>query len=94
MSSDSHMTGHTSRTQRGSHFPELWQEELKNQGESYDQRLRTGGRTSHDIRGPLADIDKFDSTPVLLKHGREVSHAQVRLVLIPHEHDIAGLSRV
>ena len=84
MPADGEVARNASRAQLLRHLSELWQEELEDQREPHNQRLarRELGR---DFLPDVADVDHLDQTSVPLENGRQITHAEIALVLIPDQ---------
>jgi hypothetical protein len=63
------------------HAAELRQEELEDERETHHQRLPCRQPLGDPFRA-VANVDHLDGAAVPLQHGRQISHAEVALVLV------------
>ena len=81
VTADGEVGGDADAAQMGGDAAELGQEELEDQREAHHQR-RPLEKSRGDFRAAVANVDHFRLVAVPLQHGRQISHAEVALVLI------------
>jgi hypothetical protein len=81
VATDGEVAGDAGFAQVGGDAAELRQKELEDEREPDDQRL-PARQQRRDLLAALADVERLRDTAVPLKHGREVPHAEIALVLI------------
>ncbi len=75
------------RAQLLRHLAELRQEELEDEREPDQERLARR-EPRGDLLRAVAHVDHLHGAAVPLQHGRQVSHAEIALVLIADECDL------
>jgi hypothetical protein len=84
MPANGKVRGDAPRAQMLGNFSKLGQENLKDQREADHQRLPRHEPLC-DVFWSIANIDHVDGVSPLLKHGRQISHPEIALILIPDQ---------
>ena len=89
MAADGEVARDAGRAQLLRQLAELRQEELEDEREPDHQRLARR-QPRGDLPPAVTHVDHLDRAAVPLQHGRQVSHAEIALVLIADKRDLCA----